>query len=103
MKPAVGRDSFVHVRKRGAHGSLDEVNIGPLELNADGPIHMSIDNDVGRWQVDIAPIPVRLTVDLGDTRLTFDIIGIPGFVGVLAILAEEDVTPAERSLRLVMP
>lgn len=99
LQPAGDRSSFVRLRRTGGHGSLDPVNIGPLELHADGPTDLSIDGDVGRWEVDIDPIPIRLTVDLGSgTTMDFEIIGLPGFVGVLAILGEEDFTPDDAVL-----
>ena len=53
---------------------------------------MNIDSDVGVYRRTITPIPIRLILDSGDLTAGVDIIGLPGFVGVHAILAEEDST-----------
>lgn len=92
LVPANGRDSFVSVLRRGRHGNVDEVNIGPIELQVDGPKTVNIDSDVGVYRRTITPIPIRLILDSGDLTAGADIIGLPGFVGVHAILAEEDST-----------
>lgn len=93
MKPAPGRDSFVRVVRRGRHGNVDEVNIGPLELAWSGPATIDIPNSVGRRRFSVKPIPLRLLLDTGDLVVGLDIDGVPGFTGVHAILAEEDLTP----------
>jgi hypothetical protein len=94
MRPAPGRDSFVSITRRGGHGNVSPVNIGPLELSADGPKTVSIAAGVGRFSPAITPIPVRLLLDTGDALVGLDLVGLPGFVGVYAILMEEDFTPS---------
>jgi len=41
----------------------------------------------------IKPIPIRLILGGGDVFAGADILGLPGFVGVHAMLSEEDFTP----------
>ena len=94
MRPAPGRDSFVRVVRRGNHGNVDEVNIGPVELAWSGPATIDIPNSVGRRRFSVKPIPLRLLLDTGDLVLGLDIDGVPGFTGVHAILAEQDLTPS---------
>jgi hypothetical protein len=93
LLPANGEDSFVSVSRRGRHGNVDSVNIGPIELASDGPTTVNIDSDLGVFRRDITPIPIRLILDSGDVFAGVDIVGLPGFVGVHAILAEQDETP----------
>ena len=95
LAPAVAGRSFVRTTARGGHGNLDPVNIGGLELQHDGPKVLEPDGSVRRWAVDVQPIPLRLTLDLAPLAVELDVIGIPGFVGVLAMLAEEDGTTAD--------
>ena len=93
LVPANGRDSFVSTTRRGRHGNVDEVNIGPIELHFDGPKTVNIDGDVGVYRRTITPIPIRLILDGADVTAGADIIGLPGFVGVHAILAKQNLTP----------
>jgi subtilase family protein len=89
-----GEDSIVYMHRRGRHGNVREVNIGPIELaDREGrPRIRRIHNDVGRYAATIEPIPVHLFFDAGDVVAGIEIEGFPPFIGVHAILAEEDST-----------
>jgi hypothetical protein len=93
LLPADGSDSIVSLTRRGEHRNVDSVNIGPLELADDGPKVVPIDSNVGVFSKQIKPIPIRLILDGGDVFAGADIVGLPGFVGVHAMLSEEDFTP----------
>jgi hypothetical protein len=93
MKPLPGRASIVMIDKRGGHGSVASVNIGSSELAADGPRTIRIPNEIGLFRTEVAPIPIRLTLNIGLISTALDLVGLPGFVGVHAIVSEEDFTP----------
>jgi hypothetical protein len=95
---ADGEDSIVHVHRRGRHDNVREVNIGPVELEEDGPLTVSVQNDVGRYTATIEPIPIHLFFDAGDVVAGIEINGFPGFIGVHAILAEEDFTASDAAV-----
>jgi hypothetical protein len=40
----------------------------------------------------VTPIPLRLILETGTTSIGMDLVGIPGFIGVHAILSEQDWT-----------
>jgi hypothetical protein len=92
MLPVEGLDSFVTNISRGSHGDLDEVNIGPIELAWSGPAVIDIPSDIGRQDFEVTPIPLRLILETGTTSIGMDLVGIPGFIGVHAILSEQDWT-----------
>lgn len=82
--------SIVKIRQRGRHGNLGDVNIGALEYNASGPVTVNVPNRVGRWDTTVRPIPLRILVNLGDVIVGKDVVGVPGFIGALTLLLEED-------------
>ncbi len=90
-----GVDSVVKVVQRGTHGNVDEVNIGPIELAAGGPREVDIPSSVGLFETELVPIPIRVILDGGDVFAGVDLVGLPGFVGVHAMLSEEDFTPSD--------
>jgi hypothetical protein len=93
LLPAANSSSIVALTTRGGHGNVGNVNIGPIELYNDGPKKVPITNGTGRFRATLKPIPIRLLVDGGDVLAGLDIVGVPGFIGVNAMLWEEDFTP----------
>ena len=83
------------VKTRGGHGNVGDVNIGPWELANDGPKRVNITNNTGRFEATLEPIPIRLIADGGDLQPNIPIVGLPGFIGVMAMLWEEDFTPED--------
>jgi hypothetical protein len=82
--------SIVKIRQRGNHGNLPEVNIGALEYNSSGPVTINVANSIGRWDTTIRPIPLRVLINMGSMIVGKDVVGVPGFIGALTMLMEED-------------
>lgn len=82
--------SIVKIRQRGEHGNLPEVDIDALRYNTSGPIRLEVPDKIGRWNTTIRPIPLRVLVNMGSVIVGKDVVGIPGFIGALTMLMEED-------------
>ena len=82
--------SIIKIRQRGRHGNLPEVNIGAIEYNSSGPVVINPDNKVARWDTSVRPIPLRILLNTGNFIVGKDVVGIPGFIGALTMLMEED-------------
>jgi hypothetical protein len=95
LLPQFNSPFVVKVEARGGHGNVSEVNIGPIELANDGPKKVPIKDSKGRFEATLEPIPIRLIGDGGDILPSMSINGIPPFVGVFAMLWEEDFTPGD--------
>ncbi len=98
LRPRGSLTSFVRVRARGGHGSLDQVNIGPIELALNGPVSLRPSDSVRQWTTDVQPIPLTVGTDLNGVSADLGGLHLPGFVGAVALLSEEDLT-AQHEIR----